>query len=76
MDRTTTQAGRLAEDRILFRQNCSRSNVSPRGKLIKRERVYFRKLYHRTRLLNSPRKFVEKYAVRLRTITQAIRLFR
>ena len=37
MDLTTTQAGRLAEDRILFRQKGSRSNVSPRDKLIKRE---------------------------------------
>ena len=36
MDMTTTQAGRLAEDRILFRQKGSRSNVSPRDKLIKK----------------------------------------
>ena len=38
MDMTTTQAGKLAEDRILFPSEGSRSNVSPRDKLIKRER--------------------------------------
>ena len=37
MDMTTTQAGRLAEDRILFRQKVIRSNVSPRDKLIKKK---------------------------------------
>ena len=34
---TTTQAGRLAEDRILFPSKGSRSNFSPRDKLIKKK---------------------------------------
>ena len=37
MDMTTTQAGRLAEDRILFRQKVKKNNVSPRDKLIKKK---------------------------------------